>query len=274
MKIEMDELTLEDAFNEYLYHVPKYQRPYSWDEENLREFWDDTQMNRDGSYFLGSIVVYGARGESKKKSRLNVVDGQQRLTTALVFLSALRSKFCELGKEDLANAVTALIATKDRDNKEHFVLDSAQWSTWVERNIQHRKKGVIEPGGTIEDGVIFEAYRYFAARLDELAEGFDFTTEAGRDGYVAKLSSARDAVLDAVFVQIGLDSEEDAFVIFETLNTRGMPLRLSHLFKNVLFRAIKGSVAEDSDEKKWDEIRSRVEKPNSDYDLDMYLYHF
>ena len=68
------------------YNIPRFQRPYSWDRENVSEFWNDAIADSDGDYFIGSMVVFKSNGDL-----YGGVDGQQRLTTIMMILCALRN---------------------------------------------------------------------------------------------------------------------------------------------------------------------------------------
>jgi uncharacterized protein with ParB-like and HNH nuclease domain len=82
--------------------VPQYQRSYSWTEENLNDFWLD--MNRSildgGEYFLGSFVLSKEDGADY----FSIIDGQQRIATTTILLSAMRGAYRENGKEKLAES--------------------------------------------------------------------------------------------------------------------------------------------------------------------------
>jgi len=82
--------------------VPRYQRAYSWDEEDVRNFLADINSafsNGEAEYFLGSIVLQGVDTE------FEVVDGQQRLTTATIFIAAARDLLRAKGQPEVATAL-------------------------------------------------------------------------------------------------------------------------------------------------------------------------
>ena len=82
-------LTIKQLFGnaDALYQIPRYQRPYSWGEEQLEKLWDDLKdaIENDPYYFLGSIITAKPQDAS---NYIDVVDGQQRLTTLLILLCA------------------------------------------------------------------------------------------------------------------------------------------------------------------------------------------
>lgn len=74
------------------YNIPDYQREYSWDsDDQLQDFWDDLESTKLGNrtHFIGQIVVH----EDVNDGKNYIIDGQQRTTTIIIFLSVLRDKF-------------------------------------------------------------------------------------------------------------------------------------------------------------------------------------
>ena len=86
MKITCVDKNIKDILETGYYVIPRFQRPYLWDRDNVEEFWNDAVVEAEGEQFIGSIVVYRA-----KEGKLGIVDGQQRLTTVTMILCALRN---------------------------------------------------------------------------------------------------------------------------------------------------------------------------------------
>lgn len=99
-KLNVDQKTIKDLFqskkSDFL--IPDYQRPYAWGEAECRTLWDDifsfaipdegkTEFDSNSEYFLGPIVTF------RNEEKLEVIDGQQRLTTLMLLLRAFYSKF-------------------------------------------------------------------------------------------------------------------------------------------------------------------------------------
>lgn len=99
-KLNVDQKTIKDLFqskkSDFL--IPDYQRPYAWSEAECRTLWDDifsfaipdewkTEFDSNSEYFLGPIVTF------RNEDKLEVIDGQQRLTTLMLLLRAFYSKF-------------------------------------------------------------------------------------------------------------------------------------------------------------------------------------
>lgn len=81
--------------NEKLY-IPEYQRGYSWEETQLDDFWLDLEQiyeeNTHDEHFLGQVVIH----KNKEDGKRYIIDGQQRISTTIIFLDILRTKFKEI----------------------------------------------------------------------------------------------------------------------------------------------------------------------------------
>lgn len=117
MKIESQDQTVEALLKGTVFEIPSFQRPYSWEMDHINKFWDDILENIAETYFIGSMVVY--KGD---RSKVFVVDGQQRLTTIAILLCALREGFKNIGATDLANGIQSYIQQRDRDARTVYVL--------------------------------------------------------------------------------------------------------------------------------------------------------
>ena len=100
--------------------IPRFQREYSWDKKNYQEFFEDMINNlvassgviNDDQYFLGTMLFVGNFAEKPDKP-IEVVDGQQRLTTITILFSVLSDRFRELGEDTLSKQLFNYITTTD-----------------------------------------------------------------------------------------------------------------------------------------------------------------
>jgi hypothetical protein len=118
-KIESQDQEIRELLSSGYCRIPRFQRPYSWTADNIQEFWEDVVRDNPTNYFIGSMVVY-----QDGKQKYGVVDGQQRLTTIVIYLAVLRNKLGGLGFEDLAAGIQNLNERKNIDNKVEFILSS------------------------------------------------------------------------------------------------------------------------------------------------------
>lgn len=234
-----DTHTVQQLFErDVRYLVPLYQRPYVWDQEHQWEpLWGDVlallQHQEAGeagglwSHFLGAIVLEQEQTAPGEIPRFTVIDGQQRLTTLQLLLAASATSLAATGADgdaELLRQLTVNNALKASGDDRLKV-----WPT----NVNRRSFGaVMSPDGTPPhheddpDNLIDEAFAYFRERSAEyLAEG---------EG--PRWERLRVTLCDLLkVVSITLDPEDNAQVIFETLNARGTPLLALDLVKNAVF---------------------------------------
>lgn len=109
MKIENQKLTVKEAFKNYYYIVPPYQRDYVWQTKNVEQLLGDIheefQKGDQSEYFIGSTVANRAGTDN---ATYEVIDGQQRLTTLFLALCAFKNLFKE--QADFSQLIQPLIS--------------------------------------------------------------------------------------------------------------------------------------------------------------------
>lgn len=159
MKIECFDKEIAAVF-EGFYRIPRLQRPYSWEKEHVEEFWNDTIIDQEADYFIGSIVLF------KDKDALGIVDGQQRLTTLTMMLSALRNAFRNNGLEHLAKGVHQLVERRDINNQKLYVLRSESSYPDLPEFIQKWGEPKIQPKIGPEERLLKEAFEFITEQFD------------------------------------------------------------------------------------------------------------
>ncbi|APT91110.1 hypothetical protein CSPHI_08860 [Corynebacterium sphenisci DSM 44792] len=217
-----------------LYKIPPYQREYSWSKSHWEDLFEDL-VDAEGQHFLGTIITLDQTDDALQGSTLEVIDGQQRLTTLTLLLAAvyavLKEHLDELDEDtrtDVNNLSRQLVRRSDGQPRVVPQMQGHNLSDFLK---------VLEEAGLPVKGEwkpyypsrkIKKCYKYFrqAIRdLGETGEGLDETSAALR---------VHKAALQAVIVKIEVGSHADAFVLFESLNNRGMPLSPVDLIKNHL----------------------------------------
>ena len=92
-----DTLSLQELFNNRLFKVPLYQRGYAWEEQQVQEFLDDLELlHTSRRHYTGTIVLHQPNSTRKVRDNegtlyeeVDVVDGQQRLTTIVILLNEI-----------------------------------------------------------------------------------------------------------------------------------------------------------------------------------------
>lgn len=237
MKIQCQDHPVEHILTSNYFEIPRFQRPYSWEKENWEDFWNDALSTKKDDYFIGSVVTY-AKGQSKA-----IVDGQQRLTTITIILSAIRNSYRKFGYEDRATGTQLFIERNNKNNEATFVLKTETSYPYLQTGIQsfQPQKQKIKLGE--EESLLQGAFQYFTTCIDEetskiqALSGISETTR--RSKIKSKLDELRDTVLSLKLIYVELDNEDDAYQVFETLNTRGKDLATTDLLKNHLARLLR-----------------------------------
>lgn len=238
MKITCVDKEVHAVLQSAYYVIPRFQRPYAWDPENIDDFLDDVITRGGDDYFIGSIVVY-----DEDKGTFAVVDGQQRLTTITLLLCALRDVFSRLGDDDSARGLQSLIERQDLKARVKFVLQTPSGYPYFQDVIQRHGDSKREHDIGPDEQRLAAAFGRIGDFIDDAIKGF-LEDETQRPKVrtakaVKRLEEIRDKVLGLKLIFIEVDNQDDAYFIFETLNTRGKDLGVSDLVRNLLLSHLK-----------------------------------
>ena len=247
-------LPLEKCFSNH-YVVPEYQREYVWEESNVEELLQDLisayYNNSKKSYFMGMMVVYNG-----DEAKLEIVDGQQRITTFFLMLCAISHIYNDnhdSSGEAYEKAIHNLKLNDDGDAIDTFALE-LQYSASTDclSNIFHR---LIPDDSQIENESksnqrLFNAYKTIKKTLS--AEFSDFSVLKRFASYIFR---------KVEFVQIETSDVSDALKIFETINERGVGLNPMDLLKNMVFMNIQKDRFSDLNNE-WKKLIGLLEKNN------------
>ncbi|GCL64500.1 DUF262 domain-containing protein [Pseudaquabacterium pictum] len=271
MKIQCVDRDVRQILESGTYVIPRFQRPFSWDRENVEEFWGDSTSDVKKDYFIGAFVTYNISSSS-----YGIVDGQQRLTTITITLCAIRDKYLELGHTAAAKGVHRLIETRDLNDQAQFVLRAETSYPFLQAKIQsfEKEEEVINAGD--EERAIGAAYEtingFIKSGVDRIA-----SLDAAKAKAATKrwLDQIRDKILALKVISITLDNQDDAYTIFETLNTRGKDLTAADLAKNHFLRLLpaKGK-AIDRPKDHWLEMQTELEHAQKPIQLRTFLHHY
>ena len=236
------------------YRIPQFQRPYAWREDSQwMPLWEDVRSvaerqlkrgvnDRVKPHFLGAIVLQHRKSSTGEVIKRLVVDGQQRLTTLQLLIKAAQQVFQQFNYTD---RVTRLqILTENHESHWGNDSDNETKIRQSNRNDQKAFQEAIRVTFLDADGnywPITTAFKFFKEKVDAwLEDGDDISIRA--DALEETLTKhLQIAVID-------LDEDEEPHVIFETLNTRGEPLKQSDLVKNtVMYEADVVDEAKEAD---------------------------
>lgn len=301
--------TVQQLFeHDVRYIVPLYQRPYVWDEDHQwAPLWEDISalllhQESEGlanlwSHFLGALVLEQEKTTPGQVPRFTIIDGQQRLTTLQLLLSAAASSLEGVGDGDNSALLRDLIVNNPlkTNGTDRFKV----WPTNLNQTAFEKVMAISDIDSAervINDNqdLICAAFTFFANRTLEYLTGVEggdiyedataISTESSepetqelslpRDHQSEEEAPSRGERLRVTLcelvkvVSITLEVDDNAQVIFETLNARGTPLLALDLVKNAVFRkltneGISAKVIDDLYYKVWEPELGR-EHWNSD----------
>lgn len=275
MEITTKARNVQRTLRDYLFVVPDFQRPYSWGEEQLEEFWHDVLQTDREEYFLGTIVTYTSDEDELFRDTQSIIDGQQRLTTIAILLAALRDAFTmesSLAVEPEAKsfAITQAESTQGYiiahdDKKDEYPIVKRSEPDFF--NVLQKKNNL---GPSHEDSASWnnsqQSYLFFEKKITECIDG--------SDDRIQEIYNIRSLLLKCRIIVVAVDSEEDAFYIFETINARGMDLKAADLIKNLMVRKAGDSGAERKNVgDRWQKLIDEIRKSDSEDDYtDKFLW--
>lgn len=206
--------------------IPSYQRRYSWKEEHFEDLWNDLmRIEEEGSHFFGTLVFMSNSAHiAQGLNPIDIVDGQQRITTVSILLCAIRDHLRDGYDEEKVSKRVDNIEENlwifDRDGEKQGMrlslgnLDKRSYENLVKNRIDE-----------IENERIESAYTYFTEQLEN-----ELTT-------LDQVKNLHDSILDQlIYVSITAKGHSDAYELFESMNNRGLTLSPIDLMKNYLIR--------------------------------------
>lgn len=274
MKIESTDQTIADLLNSGYYVIPRFQRPYSWDQENITEFWDDTIRGSHDDYFIGSMVVYKVADR-----KYGVVDGQQRLTTITILLCVIRDILSAEGHADQAKGLHRLVERENINNESEFVLQTESSYPYFQEYIQKAEEPDLKAEIHQEERSLQAAHNLFIKLVRQVVDSVKSNPKLSKQqisrGIKQELTAVRDILLSLKIILIRLDDEDDAYIIFETLNTRGKDLALADLVKNHFTKLLKAkNKGIDQPKEKWAQLRETIEGSKVELATDDFIHHY
>ncbi len=237
--------TLLDIEAGVVYAIPRYQREYTWGKNQWDALFEDLLEN-DLNYYLGSIICINQSIDALAVQQLELVDGQQRMTTLSILLAAIYASYNQQGltlsmeqQIELYNLKHKLVLKKNAEQPR--LIPQVQNSNQQDYFAVLKDAGVLKEAELIANAGnrrVFKAYRHFVQRIQQ------YVNSAA--DVVGAFSLLLEKVNAATLVKIEVASHSDAYTLFESLNNRGVPLTAIDLMKNKLLakleQAEKGSI--------------------------------
>ena len=282
-KLNIDQQTIKELFTNKRadFLIPDYQRPYAWDISECQTLWDDiflfafpdedfSKFDPEGDeYFLGPIVTF-----KNSDNKLEIIDGQQRLTTLMLLLRAFYSRFGNMKDdnskktaEDISKCIwkTDEFGTPDTNK---LKIDSEVTSDDDKHEfLSILKTGIVEDS---QKSAYARNYRFFTEQINTFLVQYPT--------YFAYLPNR--LMNNCILLPIEAESQETALRIFSTLNDRGKPLSDTDIFKAQFYKYYKENDKKDEFIKRWkqleeisDKIFSSVSGSSMDELFTRYMYY-
>lgn len=255
--------------------IPEYQRPYAWTDEQVEtlfeDLWEFTVSNggteREGSYFLGSIVSYeNDNGEQE------IIDGQQRITSLFLLLRAIYTKLFNSPLSERTPEANNFIGKIEpsiwRTNKLTGTVDyktTLLTSRVVNNEGNEILRKILETGRANKDSKDNYSRNYI--HFQELLDKHSSENPLMIYQFIYSLLN------QAILLPITADTQDTALTIFSTLNDRGLPLSDADIFKAKIYNHLEGKDKETFIER-WKELDEQATAANESIQQLFYYYMF
>jgi hypothetical protein len=217
------------------YFTPDFQRPYEWGNAELRELWRDLQnaSTRERPHFLGQIILMQRSSDSEK---LQIIDGQQRLTTLSILICALRDHYESVGDQNKSRQLNRMLSVSDKSDGEEKRRLTLLNNGTDDNSYESLYRSNIEDA----TGQVRNSYDFFDSKLNSRSE--------------SEIDKIRETLLtDLQMSRLETTDLTSAFEMFQTTNGRGLDLSPIHLVKSMMFEQAAQSPRTDPEtvKEKW-----------------------
>ncbi len=262
-KLNIDQKTISELFadkkSDFL--IPDYQRPYAWEDTECQTLWEDiftfafpdndySKFNSDNDeYFLGPIVTF-----KNDSGKMEIIDGQQRLTTLMLLLRAFYEKYGNMKDEN---------SKKTRERLEKCIWKTDEFGTPNKDALKINSEVATDNDkdefltilrtGKITDKMKSKYalnYQFFQERINEFLGTYP--------GYFSYLPTR--ILNNCILLPIEAESQDTALRIFSTLNDRGLPLSDADIFKAQFYKYYSSKGEKDAFIKRWKSLEDICEK--------------
>ncbi|MGT0094531.1 DUF262 and DUF1524 domain-containing protein [Helicobacter pylori] len=236
--------------------IPIYQRVYSWEKEQCEQLWDDIIKTGGNDqiegHFIGSIVFVQDGIYTTNHNELLIIDGQQRLTTITLLLTALRDHLSDKRKEIEDHYL--INSDKDSDKKFRLILSESDKDTLLSLIDKNRRKPSEPSSKIVENFKLFEEWiRKNTNKLETIFKGLD------------KL----------MVVEISLERGKDnPQLIFESMNSTGKDLTQKDLIRNYILMGLEPEKQKIFYNKYWRAMEEEFEQSKRGDLFNKFVRHY
>lgn len=256
-KLNIDQQTIKELFSNKRsdFLIPDYQRPYAWGEAECQTLWDDVFAfafpendysrfkSDEDEYFLGPIVTF-----KNSDGKLEIIDGQQRLTTLMLLLRAFFSKFGNMRdanaistSDDIAKCIWKTDEFGNPDKNRLKIESEVSTDEDKEDFLSILRTGNVD---SVHKSRYAKTYRFFQEKINEFLSEYP--------SYFAYLPTR--ILNNCILLPIEAESQDTALRIFSTLNDRGKPLSDTDIFKAQFYKFYSDQGKKEEFIKRWKEL--------------------
>lgn len=237
---------------DFVFRVPIFQRDYSWNDENWEDLWEDVErLEKDEYHYMGNLVL-----KPIDKKTFEIIDGQQRFTTlSLMILATVKFLTNQEQTDEIKDTIKQL--------RERYLglkkIGSLTYTSKLhlnENNNTFYQEKILELKDTDDfdnkqsNSLLYSGVGYFYKKIEDKFKGNPIESGIFFDEVVAE---------NLLFIKIVAENDANAYMIFETLNDRGVKLSTTDLLKNYLFSLVASDKNDlDAIKIKWDKLISIV----------------
>jgi uncharacterized protein with ParB-like and HNH nuclease domain len=257
--------------NGLVYEVPKFQRDYSWDQQQWDDLWNDIvslDTDKESEHYMGYLVL-----QTTDNVKYYVIDGQQRLTTLSIMILAVLKCIEDLimegieiednkkRKDLLHSSYIGFIDPETLIAKNKMILNRNNDDYY--RTYMVLLKELPLRGTNASEKLMKECFNWFLERLRKR-----FSSGEKYAGFIADFTDK------LFFTSIKVSDQLNAFKVFETLNARGVQLSSADLLKNYLFSVVDESRPGKNEIEELESMWSKLVDKLGNQKLEEYLRYF
>ena len=249
--------------------IPVFQRNYSWGTDELDALWSDVQnlLEADSlseEHFIGTFVVMPGNHRPGTVPEYLVIDGQQRLITLTLFLSAIRDYAAEVNDErhnSFAEEINKkYLIDEFKDGVEKFkVISRAEDRDALFTIVE--QESVDE---NLAETSIYQSYDFLYSKIEEV----------NGDDEIETLDRLKQIIIQQLpLVMITTSEDENPYAIFETLNERGLQLEESDLIRNHVFMQLSLTEQDRFNDEHWMPFEQKFEETDDYSGVDLTEFY-
>lgn len=242
------------------YVIPVFQRNYRWETAQWAKFWDGLneiqKPEKRGNHFMGFLVFVPGLAQPGQHTTFHLIDGQQRLTTSSILLAALRNVARDIGQQDLSEEIHQdYLVHPRKKGEQHYRL--------LPKERDHDSYLAIVSGEGDPTGRMADALAYFEEQLSMLANEMP-----------ERLRTTFDTLRQRLEFMCATLEAENAYNIFKSLNSTGVPLGPSDLIRNFVFMHVLPDEHDEFDRELWGPLEDGFTRVDGTLDEERFSKFF